>query len=367
MDKVTMSSEYDTNSSIQREIITNNLKLILEVVDLIVNENPNRFNNISQSFTIADLGCASGTNSLIFLTPIIDKIRTFKADLPIVIYLNDLPINDFSTAMINVKQGLLSYKNIFIYSTGGSFVNSLFPNNSIDLFICINSIHWLEKAPAESNSLFYFLDEETEKTEEGKLWAEESRKELFLFMKHRMNELRQSGKLIIELGVINYYQFKGKNELKIFFSMLCESFKKILRRENINFNPVDISIPGCVRAEKHVMEVLEDNAFSELKLLSPFEMGFYTPPFKELLEDNVIDSSIQLFVKTQKAVTYEFYKNSLFRLGVPSDKVEIILNELYDVELPKTLKENREILKAIPGLNNTIMLIGKETITFNKI
>jgi hypothetical protein len=93
--------------------------------------------------------------------------------------------------MINVKQGLEAYEGVYIYSTGNSITNSLFPENSIDLCICVNTVHWLDKAPARSDWVFYFLDEDAEKTEEGKLWAAESRKELFLFFWNRMQELRQ--------------------------------------------------------------------------------------------------------------------------------------------------------------------------------
>jgi hypothetical protein len=183
MNTLTMSPDYDKHSAIQQKVIIDTIPLILQAIDEINKQDPTRFESSDIPFTIADLGCTSGTNSLIYLTKVIEKVRSFKKEFPILIYLNDLPINDFSKAMINVHQGLKDYTNIWIYSTGSSFTKSLFPANSIDLCVSINSVHWLQKVPALSNQYFFILDEETEKTETGKLWAEEAKTELLMFLR----------------------------------------------------------------------------------------------------------------------------------------------------------------------------------------
>jgi CRISPR-associated protein Cas8b1/Cst1 subtype I-B len=95
--------------------------------------------------------------------------------------------------------------------------------------------------------------------------------------------------------------------------------------------------------------VLQDERLSELKLLNPFEIKVYMP-FKELAKEGDIQ---QLFVKLVKAAIYEFYKNSLVKLGLSEDKTRAILGELFDIEMPKAIKENSSIFEIAPGLSNS--------------
>ncbi len=52
---------------------------------------PERFKNTKTSFTICDYGCTDGGASVPPLKTIITAVREINPDMPIQIYLNDLP------------------------------------------------------------------------------------------------------------------------------------------------------------------------------------------------------------------------------------------------------------------------------------
>lgn len=65
--------------------------------------NSERFKDLSKPFVIADFGTADGMNSVKLFKAIIDQVRLFSPELPIIIYLNDLPFTDLTKASVNVQ------------------------------------------------------------------------------------------------------------------------------------------------------------------------------------------------------------------------------------------------------------------------
>jgi hypothetical protein len=356
MNKVTMSADYDKYSKIQQQAILGVLPSILRAVDEIQKETPTRFNDINTPFTIADLGCASGTNTLVFLTPVIDKIRGLNKDLPIVVYLNDLPVNNFSKAMTNVTEGLKAYDNIWVYSTGGSFVGSLFPSNSIDLFVCVNSIQWMRSIPANSNQFGYVLDEKAEATEEGKLWAKAANEELLGYLQNRLKEIRPTGKIFIE-SKIHDPSIEDIDQLKSYFSFIKSAVLNVLKREGITHDETKINIPGVIRSYKHFLDILDKPELKGLKLLNPNE-PVKKNQFPYFTEEPQKEAFIDMMSLSFKAATCETLKGLLEEQNVSVEKANFILDEAFGNELPSIFRENYEIFKTL-GLNNTTILFGK--------
>lgn len=112
-------------------------------------------------FTMADLGCSSGPNTLLSISNVIDIVHNLckeknKYDEPpeFQVYLNDLPDNDFNSVFKSIPYFLENLKkekgdkfgnNCYIAGVPGSFYERLFPSNSLNFVHSSYSLHWLSQ------------------------------------------------------------------------------------------------------------------------------------------------------------------------------------------------------------------------------
>jgi hypothetical protein len=95
---------------------------------------PERFEDTELPFVIAEFGCATGAASVLPLKTIIQAVRQISPDMPIQIFLNDLPENHHSLAIAAVTDGLTPlFDDIFIMVAGKDFTEQVFPAGTIDL------------------------------------------------------------------------------------------------------------------------------------------------------------------------------------------------------------------------------------------
>ncbi|KAJ6854763.1 hypothetical protein NC651_039656 [Populus alba x Populus x berolinensis] len=110
-------------------------------------------------FKLADLGCSSGPNTLLFVSEIMDVVyelcQQLNCKLPeFQVFLNDLPGNDFNAVFKSLpflydkfgkeKRDLYG-QHCFITGVPGSFYHRLFPSKSLHFFHSSYSLHWLSK------------------------------------------------------------------------------------------------------------------------------------------------------------------------------------------------------------------------------
>jgi hypothetical protein len=83
---------------------------------------PERFEDTDLPFVVAEFGCATGAASVLPLKTIIQAVRELSPDMPIQIFLNDLPENHHSLAIAAVTEGLSPlFDDIFIMVAGKDF------------------------------------------------------------------------------------------------------------------------------------------------------------------------------------------------------------------------------------------------------
>ena len=130
---------------------------MLESLPLIENAIRNVYETlVIKTMTIADLGCSSGPNTLLFVSKLIDITteqcnKAVECDpMELLIFLNDLPGNDFNQvfrSLENLEKGTSDQKGntpLFYHISGlpKSYYNRLLPKESVHLFHSSSSLHW---------------------------------------------------------------------------------------------------------------------------------------------------------------------------------------------------------------------------------
>ncbi|KAF5181344.1 Monomethylxanthine methyltransferase, partial [Thalictrum thalictroides] len=113
---------------------------------------------VPRCFTMADLGCSSGPNSLFLISDIINTIDAVRKKLghqlpEFQVFLNDLPRNDFNTLFILItkfyeqlrKDKGDDFRHCYIAGMPGSFHGRLFANNTLLFAHSSYSVHWLSQ------------------------------------------------------------------------------------------------------------------------------------------------------------------------------------------------------------------------------
>lgn len=118
---------------------------------------------------IADLGCSSGPNTLLFISEIIDLIHFTCQELnhkgpTFQVYLNDLPGNDFNAIFRSLpsfyeklKKKGAGFGPCFIAGIPGNFYGRLFPDHYLHFVHSNYSLHWRSQVRKGEISPFYFL------------------------------------------------------------------------------------------------------------------------------------------------------------------------------------------------------------------
>lgn len=107
----------------------------------------------------AELGCASGPNTLMLIPELVnityERYKSMKGkEVPqIEVFLNDRYFNDFNTVSRSLPTFLVELNQekcgdvgpLYISMTPGTYHNRVFPDNSLHVVHCANSSHWLSE------------------------------------------------------------------------------------------------------------------------------------------------------------------------------------------------------------------------------
>ena len=112
---------------------------------------------LTPKLVVADLGCSSGENTLIFVSEVI-KAMSDHQQLEVQFFLNDLPGNDFNYifgSLGNFKESIAAEHKggtppqFYIAGLPGSYYTRLFPSQSVHLFHSSYCLHWRSRVCLE--------------------------------------------------------------------------------------------------------------------------------------------------------------------------------------------------------------------------
>ncbi|RZC51743.1 hypothetical protein C5167_020168 [Papaver somniferum] len=163
---------------------------------------------------IAELGCCSGPNALSVVSHVLETIynkhRESSFVTPeILVFLNDLPSNDFNSLFKDVgsfcdelrRTKGDSFGPCFVAGMPGTFYGRLFPSDTLHIVHSSYGLHWLSQVP-----------EGIEKTNKGNFYIAKSsppsvitaylnqfKKDLTVFLECRSEELVSGGRMVLTL------------------------------------------------------------------------------------------------------------------------------------------------------------------------
>ncbi|KAL2337646.1 hypothetical protein Fmac_012092 [Flemingia macrophylla] len=341
-------TSYAKNSLLQRKVMMKAKTILEESVKQMLS------NVTSEScWKVADLGCSSGPNALIFVSNILNIMGNAGLSLNRVslqIYLNDLFGNDFNTIFKSIPDFYHSicqekggnFGTCFIHATPGSFYGRLFPDNYIHFFHSSFGVHWLSQAPKSSTDTSEPLNKENiVLTSESppsvhETYLKQFEKDFKLFLKSRSEELTSDGIMVLTLmGRDRNNKFNNPAELigMVLKDMVHEG---MLEKEKLYY--FDFPMYGPTTEE--VRQVIKAEGSFILKTLKIIKTS-WDANLEEDVDDSAVDSKIrgEFIAKTMRAgfepiLSTEFGEDIIDELFLRFAKlVAHLIDELETLEI----------------------------------
>ncbi|CAA7058241.1 unnamed protein product [Microthlaspi erraticum] len=239
----------------------------------------------SNTFRIADLGCATGPNTFFLIDDIIKSVETtlgsnsLKTTKPeFLVFFNDLPKNDFNTLFISLPQD----RSYFAVGVPGSFHGRVLPESSVHMVVTMGATHWLSNVPKEvmdisskawNKGKVHYSDAPEEVV---KAYEEQFGRDMEKFLEARAIEIVSGGLLVVGMcGIPKEMPFSNLADSIMYSSMadvlLQMQFEGLISEEQVEtFNipiysasPEEVTVlvekNGCFTVES--MELMDPTAW----------------------------------------------------------------------------------------------------------
>ncbi|KAH0670185.1 hypothetical protein KY290_025604 [Solanum tuberosum] len=269
-------SSYAKNSLLQQKVILMTKSITDEAISAL-------YNNIfpREIIRIADLGCSSGPNTFLTITELIktiDKERKKKGhkSLEFLIFLNDLPSNDFNRIFRSLstfyEEDLRKYNmgrdELFVAGVAGSFYTRLFPSNSLHFIHSSYSLHWLSQVPdgIENNKGNIYLTS-TSPPNVVKGYYEQYERDFVTFLTYRSKELVKNGRMVLTmLGRKNKDRYSKGCSYE--WELLAMTLNFFIAQGSIDEKKVNsFNIPLYNPSPKEVMYIVEKEGSFTIDIL----------------------------------------------------------------------------------------------------
>ncbi|XP_031374971.1 salicylate carboxymethyltransferase-like isoform X3 [Punica granatum] len=200
-------NSYARNSTHQRNVMFKAMPIVKERVRALYRKAlfPNHF-------AVAGLGCASGSNSLLAISWIIEAIsglcsQTGRSLPEVLVFLKDLPGNDFNSVFSslpsfyeNLKEKNRVESNCYVSAMPGSFYGRLFPSRSLHFVHSSYSVHWLSQVPElpEQNKGSIYMAS-TSPSSVFQAYMKQFQKDLTNLLSSRAEEIIPGGEMVLIL------------------------------------------------------------------------------------------------------------------------------------------------------------------------
>ncbi|XP_077229745.1 IAA carboxylmethyltransferase 1 [Tasmannia lanceolata] len=284
-------TSYANNSQAQARHARSMLHLLEGVLDNITLPSPDEL------FTVSDLGCSSGENTLFIVDVIIKHFaKRYEAigcgPPEFQAFFSDLPSNDFNTLFqllpplaikISLEECLAAEGRRSYYAGGvpGSFYRRLFPAKSINVFHSAFSLHWLSQVPesvTDSKSSAYnkgrvFIHGASECT--ANAYKQQFQMDLAAFLRSRSIELKAGGSMfLVFLGRTSVDPTDQGGPGLLFGTHFQEAWNDLVQKGLVDGEKRDsFNIPVYAASLQDFKEVVEADGSFTINKLEMFRGG----------------------------------------------------------------------------------------------
>ncbi|KAF8006286.1 hypothetical protein BT93_K0548 [Corymbia citriodora subsp. variegata] len=239
---------------------------------------------------VADLGCASGPNTVTFMSTVIESVQKKCAHSncsppEFQFYLNDLPGNDFNTLFKSLSNFSQSYESLscFVMGAPGSFHGRLFPKNFVHLAHSSYGAHWLSQVPNLTSEEGFPLNK-------GRIYISENSpgvvKEAYLaqfradfstFLKFRGEEMVDNGRLMLVLNGRKDKDFANRDGYLV-WEKLGEAIADLVSEGFVEEEKLDtLNVPYYTASSEEVRDITNEEGSFKIKHLEIMEIDRTLP------------------------------------------------------------------------------------------
>lgn len=300
-------SSYVNNSSVQ----LNMAMAMKPVLEHSIYENVTSvmgMREVDNVFRIADLGCATGINTLLAVDTIVNAVKlTFirhSMDVPeFQVHFADLPSNDFNTlfrtlpplkggadgitaAEHNEEDKPPATRCYFASAVSGSHYGRLFPRQTLHFCHSSTSLHWLSRVPAiveDTNSVAWneghvYISSDTV----ADAYLNQFRQDLASFLEARAEEIVPGGCMFIALPARNSGDIKQQGVLGAGARLLEAAFEELVKESLIDKPKLDsFNIPFYCPSVEELQSIVESEQSFEIDNMTLLT-GFPLHPLLEV-------------------------------------------------------------------------------------
>ena len=196
---------YDSNSKEQRSALDAFLPWLEQAAAGMAEPTASK-----ASWTVLDIGSSEGGNAIYAMNRIVAALRN-HSKLPIRVFFDDLPTNDFNRLFTNLSSqngGAFPHLDVFPAAIAGSAFTRLMPPRSLDIATTFNAIPFLEHKPDSPLPNYIVPMEPSPRAPRDGVSATESEREPFRLqsardLRHfylaRAEELASGGKMLVQV------------------------------------------------------------------------------------------------------------------------------------------------------------------------
>ncbi|KAL1217037.1 Salicylate/benzoate carboxyl methyltransferase [Cardamine amara subsp. amara] len=271
---------YSTNSLLQKRVLSKAKPVLVKnIKGSMINL------NFPNYIKVADMGCASGQNTFLAMSEIVNTINALcqqrnQRPPEIDCCLNDLLDNDFNTTFKFIPFFNKRVKNkrlCFVSGVPGSFYSRLIPRKSLHFVHSSYSLHWLSKVPKglEANTSCVYITSSSPPNA-YKAYLNQFESDFTTFLKLRSEEMVSNGRMVLS--------FIGRNTLGDplyrdcchFWTLLSKSLRDLVSEGLLSASKVDsFNMPFYDPSKEEVMETIGNEGSFEINDLEihGFDLG----------------------------------------------------------------------------------------------
>ncbi|KAL5722413.1 hypothetical protein ACHQM5_005936 [Ranunculus cassubicifolius] len=243
---------------------------------------------LPQCFTMADLGCSSGPNSLLVIASIIDAIREQAQKLGSPLpefhaFLNDLVGNDFNTLFQFIqyfyeetrKNEGANFPQCFVAAVPGSYYQRLFPSNSLFFVHSCYSVHFLSQVPLgiESNNENIYIAK-TSPPCVLKAYLNQFQNDFSTFLRLRSEEMVEGGRMVLTL-LGRKSEDPSSKECCRFWELLAKSLQDMVIQGLVEEGKLaSFNVPWFAPSCTELRKIIGNEGSFQLDLLETFEANW---------------------------------------------------------------------------------------------